>query len=134
LYAYDHLPQPALTGYTSMAWTGPRIQGDVSIGSKGKELHFQIVHHEPGTTVFRLSATWAGTPSTLLAKPVSFTIGPDRTFQGTILIPSPPDGCIYRVVVALTAERQINPLTNGPQTWNINADVRDPSKTGRACK
>ena len=48
LYAYERLPHPAPTGYTWMAWTGPRISGPVAIGSAGTDLRFQIVHRSAG--------------------------------------------------------------------------------------
>lgn len=134
LYAYDHLPHPAPAGYTYMAWTGPQIKGDIAVGSAGTNLHFQISHRQSDSTAFRLSATWLGSPSRPLAKPVSFSIGPNQTFHGTLFIPPLPDGCTYRVVVALTAPRQIDPLTKEPQTWSINVDVRDPNKSSKTCK
>jgi Protein of unknown function (DUF1616) len=133
MYSYDHLPRPAPTGYTSMAWTGSPIKGDIAIGSVGKELRFEIAHHQPDTTSFQLSATWLGNPSQPLAKPLNFSIGPNRTFRGALLIPPLPDGCTYRIVVALTATGQIDPLTKRPQTWSINVDVHDPSKQQKRC-
>jgi hypothetical protein len=133
LYIYDHLPRPALTGYTSIAWTGPLIKGDILVGSAGKELHFQIVHHQPDTTAFRLSATWLGNPSRPLAKSLNFSIGPNQTSRAALFVPPPPDGCTYRIVVALTAIRQIDPLTNRLQTWSINVDVHDPAKPQVRC-
>jgi hypothetical protein len=134
LYAYDRLPHPAPTGYTWIAWTGPPIEGDTAIGSAGKKLSFQIVHQQPDTTTFKLSAAWQGDPSTPLAKPITFSIGPDQTFHGALFIPALPNGCTYRILVALTAARQIDPLTKKPQTWSINADIYDPSKPSKACK
>ncbi len=134
LYVHDHLPHPAPTGYTWMAWTGPPIRGDIAIGSVGKELRFEIVHRQLDTTTFRLTAAWLGTPSRPLAKPVTLSIGPNKTFRGALLVPPLPDGCTYRIVVALTAARQIDPLTKKPQTWSINADVHDPSKSTKTCK
>lgn len=62
LYAYEHLPHPPPTGYTWMAWTGPRLSGPVAIGSGGTDLRFQIVHHQRGTATFRLTAVWLGSP------------------------------------------------------------------------
>lgn len=134
LYAYDHLPHPAPTGYTWIAWTGPPIEGDIAIRSTGKKLRFQIVHHQPDTATFKLSAAWQGSSSTPLAKPLTFSIGPNQTFQGALFVPALPNGCTYRIVVALTAARQIDPLTGKLQTWSINADVHDPSKPSKACK
>ena len=60
LYAYDHLPHPAPTGYTWMAWTGPPIEGDIAIGSAGKKLSFQIVHHQSDTTIVQVERGVAG--------------------------------------------------------------------------
>jgi len=134
LYAYDHLPHPAPTGYTWIAWTGIPINGDIAVGSAGTKLGFQIVHHQSNTTTFRLSAVWLGTPSRPLARPVTLSIGPNQTFRGALFVPQLPDGCTYRIVVALTAARQIDPLTKKPQTWSINADVHDPSKSLKTCR
>ena len=111
LYVYDHVPHPAPAGYTWMAWTGPPIKGDIAVGSAGTELHFQIVHRQSDTTTFRLSAAWLGTPSRPLAKSLTLIIGPDQTFRGALFVPPLPDGCTYRIVVSLTAARQIDPLT-----------------------
>jgi hypothetical protein len=134
LYAYDRLPHPAPTGYTWIAWTGPPIEGDIAIGSTGKKLSFQIVHHQPDITTFRLRAAWLGNPSTPLAKPITFSIGPNQTFQGALFIPALSNGCTYRILMTLTAARQIDPLTKKTQTWSINADVYDPSKPSKTCK
>lgn len=131
---YEHLPQPAPAGYTWIAWTGSSVTGPISIGSAGSQLRFQIVHHQTDTTTFRLSAFWLGSPSQPLARPINLKIGPDQAFHGTLSVPSPPDGCTYRIVVALTADQQINPLTKKPQTWSINADVRNPGKSQKTCR
>jgi hypothetical protein len=132
LYAYERLPHPAPTGYTWMAWTRPQIKGAIAIGSVGTDLRFQIVHHQSDTTTFRLSAVWLGSPARPLAKSVTFRIGPNRTFHGTLFVPPLPDACIYRIVVALTTAPQIDSPTQQTQTWSINADVYDPGK--KACK
>ena len=134
LYAYDHLPHPTPTGYTWIAWTGPPIKGDIAIGSVGLNLGFQIAHHQSGTTTFKLSAVWLGSTSQPLAKPLAFSIGPNQTYRGALFVPPLPDGCTYRIVVVLTAAQQIDPLTQRPQTWSINADVHDPGKSSKACK
>lgn len=134
LYAYDRLPHPAPSGYTWMAWTGPRIDRAVAIGSRGSRLHFEIVHRQDGSGRFRLSAMWLAKPAVPLAKPVTLTIGPNRKFNGVLFIPPLPDGCTYRIVVDLTAPRQIDPLTKKVQSWSINVDVRDPRKPSKACK
>jgi hypothetical protein len=134
LYAYDHLPRPAPAGYTLIAWTYPKqFESDVSIGSAGTDLRFQIIHHQPDTTTFQLTAELLGTPSRPVANPVNISIGPDRTFRAALFVPSPPNGCTYRLVVTLTAARQIDPLTKSPETWSINADIHDPAKSARAC-
>jgi hypothetical protein len=134
LYVYDHHPQSASAGYTWMAWTGPQIKDNIAVGSTGTELHFQIVHRQSDTTTFRLSAAWLGTPSRPLAKSLTLSIGPNRTFQGALFVPPLPDGCTYRIVVSLTASRQVDPLTKRPPTWSINADVYAPGKSLKACK
>jgi hypothetical protein len=135
VYAYDHLPGPTPTGYTWMAWTGLPRDGQVGPGASAKELRFQIFHHQSDTTTFRLTAVWQGsTASQSLAKPLTLSIGPNQTFQGTLSVPPlPPDGCTYRIVVALTATRQMDPLTKKPQTWSIDADVQAPGKRTRTC-
>jgi hypothetical protein len=128
VYAYESLPHPAPAGYTWMAWTGPQIKGPIAIGSVGTDLRFEIVHRQPDTTTFRLSAVWLGSPSRPLAKSVIFRIGPNRTFQGTLFVPPLPDGCTYRIVVTLATPA----LPKNSQTWSINADVYDPAK--KVCK
>ncbi len=134
LYAYDHHSHPAPVGYTWIAWTAAfPANGDVAVTSPGAKLDFQIVHHEPETAAFRLSAAWQGTPSQPLAKPVTVSVGPDKTFNGALFVPPLPNGCTYRIVVTLTAARQIDPLTHKPQTWSLNADVHDPSKSPKSC-
>jgi hypothetical protein len=134
VYAYEHYPNPAPPGYTWIAWTGPPINGDITSGSAGITLPFQIDHHESGTTTFILSAAWLGASSRPLASPLTLSIGPDRTFHGLVYVPPLPDGCTYRIVVVLTAVRQISPLTNKPQTWSMNADIHDPNKSLKTCK
>lgn len=133
LYAYDHLPRPTPIGYTSMAWTGPPVKAAISIGPKGKKLTFQIIHHQQGATVFRLSASWLSNPPQPLARPLNLSIGSDQVFRGSLTVPPLPDGCTYRIVVALTATGQIDPLTNKPPTWSLNADIRDPAKPKTRC-
>lgn len=128
LYAYDRLPHPAPTGYTWLAWTRSPIKGDIDVSSTGTRLGFQIMHHQSNTATFRLSAAWLGSRSRPLAKPLTLSMGPNRTFRGSLFIPPLPDGCTYRIVVVLTAARQIDRLTEDQQTWSINADVHDPRK------
>lgn len=134
VYVYDRLPSPAPVGYTWLAWTGQPVQGAVQVGSSGTRLTFQIVHHESDTTAFQLSAVWLGTSSQPLASPLSFTVGPDQTFHGSLFVPPLANGCTYRIVVSLTAARQIDPLTKKAQNWSINADVYDQAKSSKACK
>ena len=133
-YVYDRLPHPALTGYTWMAWTGPPIKGVMAIGPAGTRLPFQVVHRQPGTATFRLTATWLGTPSQLLAGPLTMTVGANQTVHGALVVPPPPDGCTYRIVVTLTATRQAAPLPRQPQTWSLNADVDEPGKSRKTCQ
>ena len=134
LYVYEHHPQPAPVGYTWIAWTRPKIEGNVSVGPTGTELDFQIFHRESDTTTFRLSAAWLGSPSRPLAKPLTLSIGPNQTFRGTLFVPPLPNGCTYRIVVALNATRQIDPLTKKLESWSINANVYAPGKSLKACK
>jgi hypothetical protein len=134
LYTYDHLPHPAPTGYTWIAWTGPQVKNGVAVGSAGTKLGFRIVHHQSDTTNFRLTAAWLGARMQPLAKSLAFSIGPGKTFQGALVVPPIPNGCIYRIVVTLTAMRQIDPMSKKPETWSINADVHDPSKSLKTCK
>jgi hypothetical protein len=134
LYTYDHLPRPAPTGYTWIAWTGQQVKNGVVVSSPGTKLAFRIVHHQSDTTNFRLTAAWLGTRTQPLAKSLAFSIGPGKTFQGALVVPPIPNGCTYRIVVTLTAIRQIDPMNKKPETWSINADVRDPGKSLKACK
>ena len=133
LYAYDHLPRPAPVGYTWMAWTGPQIKGSIAIGSRGTRLGFKIVHRQSETASFRLTAAWLGTSSRPLANPLNLSIGPGKTFRAALFVPPLPNGCTYRIVLSLTAARQIDPQTSRLRTWSINADVHDPGKSRKAC-
>jgi hypothetical protein len=134
VYAYDRLPHPAPTGYTWMAWTRPPSNGDIDISPTGTRLSFRIVHNQSNTATFKLSAAWQGGHSRPLAKPLTLSVGPNRTFRGSLFVPPLPDGCTYRIVVVLTAARQINALDGSRQTWSINADVHDPRKPqNKAC-
>jgi len=134
LYGYDRLPRPAPVGYTWIAWTSPRIEKPVPISPQGTELHFQVLNSNSERSSYSLAADWLGSPSRPLAKPLAMTIGPQQTFRGALFIPPLPNGCLYRIVVILTARRQLNPLTKKPQTWSINVDVRDPVKSSKTCK
>lgn len=134
LYVYDRLSHPAPVGYTWLAWTGSPVQGDIPVSSAGARLSFQIVHYQSDTTTFQLGASWSGTSSRPLAKSLTFAVGPDQTFHGTLFVPPLPNGCTYRIVLSLTAARQIDPLTNKAQTWSINADIHDQAKSSKTCK
>jgi hypothetical protein len=128
LYAYEHLPHPAPAGYTWIAWTGPQVKTDIPVGPAGAYLPFQIVHHQRETAAFRLSAWWLGNSVQRLANSVTVHVGPNQTFRDTLFVPPLPDGCTYRIMVTLTAAGDLK-----PQTWSINADVYDPSKSKKTC-
>ena len=49
---------------------------------------FQIVHHQSDNTTFQLTAAWLGNPSQPLAKSVALSVGPNQTYQGTLVVPS----------------------------------------------
>jgi hypothetical protein len=134
LYIYDHSQHPTPAGYTTIDWTGSRIDGDVAVGPTGSKLSFEIVHHQSNTATFRLSAAWLGTPSRPLVKPLILTIGPNQTFKGSLFVPPLPDGCPYRIVLSLDATRHIDPLTKKRQIWSIDANVHDPSKSLETCR
>jgi hypothetical protein len=134
LYAHDHLPHPAPVGYTWLAWANSHTNGEVDITSAGTQLGFQIVHHQPGTASFRLSADWLGSSSRPMAKPLVVSIGSNQTFRGSLFVPPLPNGCTYRIVISLAALGKADSLTEKPETWTINADVRDPAKSSKSCK
>jgi hypothetical protein len=133
VYAIDHLPRPAPAGYTWIAWTWPNVTGTVNISPAGMVLPFQIVHHQPGTAAFELEAEWLGTPPRRMAGPLALTIGPDRTFHGTLFIPPLRNGCTYRVVVILTAVQPAGTPARDRRTWSINTDVQDPGGSLTTC-
>ena len=132
-YAVDHFDRPAPVGYTWIAWSGPQITGVLNLSPAGNTLPFQIVHQQPGTAAFTLEADWLGTPSRPMAGPLALTIGPDQTFHGDLFIPPLKNGCTYRIVVTLTAAQPTANPADDPQTWSINADVRDPAKSVKTC-
>ncbi len=132
-YAIDHLPHPAPAGYTWIAWSGPKVSGVMNISPAGIKLPFQIVHQQPDTAAFQLEAQWLGTPSRLLAGPLAVTIGPDQTYHGDLYIPPLGSGCTYRIVLTLTATQPAASASQDPQTWSINADVRDPARSSATC-
>jgi hypothetical protein len=134
LLTYNHLPRPAPKGYTWIAWTGPPMRGPVPVGPGGTKLGFRVVHHQTGTATFRLSAVWLGRFSRPLASSIVLNIGPDKTFRGALFVPPLPDGCTYRIVVALSAVRKTDRSNNVLKSWSINADVHDPSQSLKKCK
>lgn len=134
LYAYDRLPHPEPVGYTFMAWTSPRDATKFDVSDVGADLHFQIVHRESQTGNFRLTAAWLGSRPRSLANPLTFSIGPNKTFRGALFVPPLPNGCLYRIIVTLTAPREIDPQTHKPQTWSIDADVHDSGKPSKTCQ
>jgi hypothetical protein len=134
VYAQDHLPHPAPVGYTWLAWAGPRVQGVLPVGPLGTKLTFQIVHHETGTARFELTAAWLGSRPRTMAGPLSVTVGPNRTYHGTLLVPPLPDGCTYRIVLTLASSRGAGPPASSPRTWSINADVYQPGKSQKKCR
>ncbi len=133
-YTYDHLSHQAPADYIGMAWTGPPVKGVIAIGSGGAKLPFQVVRRQPGRATFRLTAAWLGHPSQFLAGPLTVAIGANQTVRGALVVPPPPDGCTYRIVVTLTATRPADSLTRQPQTWSLNADVHDPGKSRETCQ
>lgn len=134
VYALDHVSSSNPDNFTWIAWTGPKPTQVLNIGSSGRNLPFEIVHHQQGETEFKLNAEWAGNSSRPLAGPLSLTLGPDQTLRGNVFIPSPATGCVYRIVVALTAVHQIDQFTKSPESWTINIDVRNPAKTADDCQ
>ena len=132
-YAVDHFSRPAPVGYTWIAWSGPPLTGTMNISPAGNTLPFQIVHQQPDAAAFQLEADWLGTPSRPMAGPLALTIGPDQTFHGDLYVPPLRNGCTYRIVVTLTAAQPTANPAQDPQTWSINADVRDPAKSTKTC-
>lgn len=134
VYLQAHLSHPAPVGYTWMAWEHPKGTGEFTSGSAGTKLPFKIVHRQAGSNTFRLSAAWQGSPPGSLAKPLALRLGPNRTFNAALFVPSLPRGCTYRVVITLTATRQLDPFTRRPQNWSINAWVHGQGKPRKMCK
>jgi hypothetical protein len=130
--AYLHVPHPTPAGYTWLAWTSPPTEGTLAVGQAGARLPFEILHQQSDATAYQLSAAWIGTSQQPLAQPLTLLIGPDKTIHGTLTIPEPPGGCTYRLVVTLTARKQIDPLTKQSRTWSINVDVRS-AQPRKAC-
>jgi len=132
VYAFEHHQGPAAPGYTWLAWSGPQPD-DLALGGHGGQLRFEIVHHQGLPATYKLAAAWLGRPSRTLAPPVTFTVGPDQTYHGSLSIPALPDRCTYRLELVLTAEHQVDPLTRGTPTWTINADVHGTGPASRTC-
>jgi hypothetical protein len=128
-YAYLHAPHPTPSGYTWIAWSGKQVAGVIPVGDSGMTMPFEIDYQQPGTAAFRLTASWTGTGQPhSLATPVSFRINPGKTMHGVLAIPPPPGGCTFRVVVTLTELGQAH-----PQSWSVNADVRNQARRQNAC-
>ena len=128
-YGYAKGPRPVPVGYTWLAWSGPRIDGVVSVGRSGLTLPFQIGHEQSAAAEFTLAADWTGGGRQhQIARPVTVRVGPDKTVSGSLAIPQPPGGCAYRLVVSLT---EIG-VAHG-QTWTINASVRRSSAGSAGC-
>lgn len=133
VYFYDHLPGPSDTGYTQLAWASARESSSIAVGPEGTRLYFEIVHRQPRQALFRLSAVWQGSSSRTIAKPLTLSIGPGKTFRGDLFVPAPPGRCIYRLVVTLTEMNQVDPLTKHQPTWSVNANVHKSGKSRSAC-
>jgi Protein of unknown function (DUF1616) len=118
--AYASAPHQAPAGYTWLAWSGAHANGVIAVGANGIRLPFAITHQEPGTTEYRLTASWTGGGKAhALAAPRTLRVGGDKTVWATLSIPQPPGACAYRIVVTLTELG-----TAHPQSWSINAGVR----------
>lgn len=133
VYFYDHLAHPTPAGYTQLAWTTTEGKAAIAVGPSGVKLHFNIIHQQATEARFRLSATWEGVSARPLVKPLSFSIGPDKTFRGSLLVPPLPARCTYRIIITLVAIGQVDPLTKQQPTWSINTNVHTSGKTQSAC-
>lgn len=129
VYFYDHLPRPAPMGYTQLAWASTRTSNAIAVGRTGTRLYFEVADHQSSQARFRVSAAWEGSSARSLAKPLTFTLGPDnKTFQGDVFVPPPPGGCTYRIVITLAGIEQA-----GDPTWSINANVYKSGTLRKAC-
>ena len=119
-------PHQAPAGYTWLAWSGAKANGVIAVGAHGIALPFEITHEEPGTTEYRLTASWTGGGKAhALAAPRTLRVAGVKTVAATLSIPQPPGACAYRVVVTLTELG-----TARPRSWSINAGVRASLGTG----
>jgi hypothetical protein len=133
VYFYDHLSSPSDPGYTQLAWASTRENSSIAVGPEGTRLYFEIVHRQARQARFRLNAVWQGSSARIMAKPLTFSIGPDKTFQGDLFVPAPPGRCTYRLVITLTELNQVDSLTKHQPTWAINADVHKSGKSRSVC-
>jgi hypothetical protein len=133
VYFYDRLPHPVPGDYTQLAWTRISDQSTVAVGPSGVRVSFKVTSQEPTPTHFRLSSEWEGMPARPLSKPVTFTLDPNKTLTGMLLVPPPADQCTYRIVLTLVAVGERDPLTAHQPTSTISANVHKLDKSGRAC-
>lgn len=132
VYFYEHLPSPAEAGYTEFAWSS--VKGtDIAVGPAGAKLYYEIVHDQPSTSRFRLTAAWAGNSVRPLSTPVTLIIGPNRTIRGSLSIPRLAGNCPHRIVLTLVETDQVDPLTEHQPTWSINANVNNSRGRQDAC-
>jgi Protein of unknown function (DUF1616) len=118
--AYASAPHQAPAGYTWLAWSGPKPDGVIAVGAHGTKLPFEITRQEPGTTEYRLTASWTGGGKAhALTAPQTLRVGGYQTVWEALNIPQPPGACAYRVVMTLTELG-----TARPRSWSINAGVR----------
>lgn len=124
--AYVNAPHQPPAGYTWLAWSGAKASGVIAVGARGIALPFEITHEDPGTTEYRLTASWAGGGQAhALAAPRTLRVAGVKTVAATLSIPPPPGACAYHVVVTLTELG-----TARPRSWSINAGVRASLGTG----
>ncbi|MGH3840175.1 MAG: DUF1616 domain-containing protein [Pseudonocardiaceae bacterium] len=133
VYFYDHHPSPPAAGYTQLAWASTPENSSIAVGQEGTRLNFEIVHREPRQDWFRLSAAWQGSSMREIAKPLTLSIGPNKTFRGNLFVPAPSGRCTYRLVITLTEIKQVDPLTKHQPTWSINANVHKSGKSRSTC-
>ena len=134
LYFYDHLPSPpASTAYTQLSWDS--TQGNIiTVGRSGTKLAYEISNLQPAWAAYRVSAVWEGTSEQPLAKPLTLSVGPNKTIRGTLFVPPPPTSCVYRIAVTLVEIGRvlIRPLINNQpgqsmQTYRSQALTKSPA-------